>query len=232
MRDDNRFVLGVDLDGVCGDYMEALRAAAADRLGVPLGDLTKDVSWGCEEWGITSMEEFNALHRFAVMERRIMAKMDTIPGVAEALWRLSDAGVWIRIITHRLYVNWGHATVAADTVDWLDRSAIPYRDLCFVAAKSSVAADAYVDDSPSQIEGFRKAGRSAIVFDQPYNRHLPGPRARNWGEVEALVGDLVVATTGCYPMQLPGSDPDVDRLGRRVAAAPASGADQESLRTA
>ena len=31
-----------------------------------------------------------------------MAVMD---GAADALWRMSDAGIWIRIITHRLYVN-------------------------------------------------------------------------------------------------------------------------------
>ena len=34
-------------------------------------------------------------------------------------WRLSDAGVWIRIITHRLYVNWGHQEAVSDTVAWL-----------------------------------------------------------------------------------------------------------------
>src|SRR3546814_1849883 len=72
--------------------------------------------------------------------------MPAIEGCAAALWRLSDAGVWIRLITHRLYVNWGHQEVVADTVAWLDEHGIPYRDLCFLGQKPEVQADVYVDD--------------------------------------------------------------------------------------
>ena len=71
-------------------------------------------------------------------------------GVAEALWRLSDEGVWIRIISHRLYVNWGHAVAAGDTAAWLDTARIPYRDLCFIGAKSAIDADAYVESAPAE----------------------------------------------------------------------------------
>ena len=53
------------------------------------------------------------------------ARSKKIEILAESLWRLSDAGVWIRIITHRLYVNWGHAVAVADTVAWLDDTGIP-----------------------------------------------------------------------------------------------------------
>ena len=84
-----------------------------------------------------------------MLEHRIFRTMPAMPGAAEVLWRLSDAGVWIRIITHRLYVNWGHATAVADTVDWLDAAGIPYRDLCFLGAPQ-VEADCYVEDAPAQ----------------------------------------------------------------------------------
>ena len=70
----------------------------------------------------------------------VPARWPPIPGAAEALWRLSDAGVWIRIITHRLCVNWGHAIAVADTVEWLDRTGIPYRDICFLGRKPEVEA--------------------------------------------------------------------------------------------
>ena len=82
-------------------------------------------------------------------------------------------------------------------------------------------ADAFVDDAPHQIEDLRAAGHTAIVFDQPYNRHLPDPRATNWFEVEELVRDLVVERTGSFPMQLPGFDPGADRLARRLYRHPA-----------
>ncbi len=217
MTDGAGFVLGVDLDGVCGDYIGTFRRIVAEKLGVPAESLTREVSWGCTEWGVTSEEEFDALHRHAVLERHMFRHMDLIPGAADALWRLSDAGVWIRIVTHRLYVNWGHAITAGDTAEWLDTAEIPYRDLCFIAAKSSVNADAFIDDAPHQIEDLRAAGHTVIVFDQPYNRDLPGPRATNWAEAEELVRDLVVERTGSYPMQLPGlDDAGADRLTRRV----------------
>jgi len=127
-----------------------------------------------------------------------------------------DQGVWIRIVTHRLYVNWGHNAAAADTVQWLDQARIPYRDLCFVGKKRDVGADAYVDDGPHNIEALRAAGRAAIVFDQPYNTDLGGLRASNWQEVEELIYELMAQTHGVAEPSLPGFDPDPERLGRRT----------------
>src|SRR3546814_7620104 len=102
-------------------------------------------------------------------------KMPALPGVAEALWRLSDAGVWIRIITHRLCVNWGHAVAVADTVAWLDETGIPYRDICFLGAKPEVEAHCYIDDGPHNVVALREAGNHVIVYDASYNLDLDGP---------------------------------------------------------
>ena len=160
------FIFGVDLDGVCGDYTAALRQVVMERTGASPESLPLERSWDFREWGLTA-PQFEELHQAAVLEHRIFRTMPVIPGVAEALWRLSDAGVWIRIITHRLYVNWGHATAVADTVDWLDASGIPYRDLCFLGAKPQVEADCYVEDAPHNVAALRSSGAHVIVFDQP-----------------------------------------------------------------
>ena len=120
----------------------------------------------------------------------------------------------IRIITHRLYVNWGHAQVVSDTVTWLDDAKVPYRDLCFLGNKPEVGADVYIDDAPHNVEGLRAAGNAVIVFDQPYNQHLPGPRVHSWAEVEDLVYELAAAKGAIQP-QLPGIDAGADRLARR-----------------
>jgi 5'-nucleotidase len=119
--------------------------------------------------------------------------MTPMPGVSDALWELSDLGVWIRIITHRLCVNWAHETTAADTAAWLDEQRIPYRDLCFIGAKPDVGADLYVEDSPTNVTALRAAGRQTIVFDQLYNRHLAGPRAHDWRQVVGYVRELLDA---------------------------------------
>jgi 5'(3')-deoxyribonucleotidase len=216
MNDDRWFVLGVDLDGVCGDYTAAFRAVVAAERGIDPSTLPEDRGWDFAEWGVDELGGFEHVHRTAVLEHRMFRDMPVVDGAAEALWRLSDAGVWIRIITHRLYVNWGHAVAVADTVDWLDRHAIPYRDICFLGRKPEVEADCYVDDSPDNIEALREAGNKVIVFDQPYNAHVEGPRATTWEDVEQLVAAQVAERGVPLQPRLPGVDDGIDRLRGRL----------------
>ena len=210
------FVFGVDLDGVCADYTAAFRAVAAEELSVPVEALPLERSWDFREWGF-GPGDYERIHRIAILERRILRDLEVIEGAADALWRLSDAGVWIRVITHRLYVNWSHATAVTDTVAWLDAARIPYRDICFLGAKPEVEADAYIDDGPHNIEALRAQGNNVIVFDQPYNRHLPGPRATSWSDVEELIERFVAARSDGLQRQLPGIDAGADRLTRHQA---------------
>ena len=213
------FILGVDLDGVCGDYTGALRDVVAERTAVDPADLPLERSWDFHEWGL-SAAQFENLHQAAVMEHRIFRTMPALPGAAETLWRLSDAGVWIRIITHRLYVNWGHAIAVADTVDWLDQVGIPYRDLCFLGAKPQVEADCYIEDAPHNVVALRESGAHVVVFDQPYNRDVPAPRAADWAEVENLVGTRVADLGLSLQAPLPGFEDAANRLRRLRRARP------------
>lgn len=207
------FVLGVDLDGVCADYNAALRSAVARHRGIDPTDLPAEVTWDFANWGL-DRDAFLDHHHRAVREDGLFRNAPPIEGASDALWRLSDAGVWIRIITHRLVDNWSHARVVADTVEWLDDARIPYRDICFLGQKPQVEADAYVDDAPHNVHALRSSGNTVIVFDQPYNRDLPGLRASSWGDVERIVADLMSRHAGGYHGQLPGIDPGAERLDR------------------
>lgn len=213
---DRGFILGVDLDGVCGDYTAAFRQVVAADRGIAPDELSDARGWDFAEWGVESVEEFDRLHRLAVLEHRMFRHMPAMPGVADSLWRLSDAGVWIRIITHRLCVNWGHAVAVADTVAWLDDTGIPYRDICFLGAKPEVEADCYVDDAVHNVLALREAGNHVIVFDAPYNREVEGPRARTWAEVEELVMDHVASLGVPLQAPLPGLEQGAERLARRL----------------
>ena len=208
------FIFGVDLDGVCGDYGEAFRTVVADWRGISLDALPPQSSWDFSEWGLTEADFFE-LHRIGLEKYHIFRHMKPMEGVAEVLWRLNDAGVWIRIITHRLAANWGHAIAVADTVAWLDDNKIPYRDLCFLGRKPEVEADAYVDDAVHNINALRAIGNDVIIFDQPYNQELDGLRARNWFELEDIVLDLVAQRNGAVQDQLPGIDAGAARLTRQ-----------------
>jgi 5'-nucleotidase len=186
MAESQTFILGVDLDGVCGDHTEAFRRVVAAERNVDPASLPPQSTWNFYEWGLDD-DTFLEIHRRGVLDHRMFRSMPVMDGAAETLWRLSDAGVWIRLITHRLYMNFGHAVAVGDTVHWLDSEGIPYRDLCFLGQKPQVEANVYVDDAPHNIEALRSEGNHVIVFDQPYNRGLDGPRAATWAEVEQLV---------------------------------------------
>jgi 5'-nucleotidase len=202
------FILGVDLDGVCAEHTLAFRTIVAERMGVDEATLPLERSWGFSEWGF-GPGDFEDHHKHAVIERRMFRDLEPMPGAADALWRLSDAGIWIRIITHRLYVNWGHKTAVADTVHWLDQHQIPYRDLCFLGAKPQVEANLYIDDSPDNVTELRAAGNDVIIYDQPYNRDLSGSRAASWDQAEQLIMESYTRWTGMYGVQptLPGVAP-------------------------
>ncbi len=198
---DRPFVFGVDLDGVCADYHLGFGRYVARRKGRNPADVPELHDYhNFAPWGIDSREEFTQLHADAVADG-LFERLPLISGASDTLWRLSDEGVWIRVITHRLFRNGLHQQTVASTISWLDGhsveqvhaagrdrpSLIPYRDLCFIGDKPDVGADIYIDDAPSNVAPLRAAGGRVIVFDQPYNRTLPGPRATSWDQVYDLV---------------------------------------------
>jgi len=133
-----------------------------------------DVGWEMTEWGIEP-GEFHKVHRFAVVERHLYRDMGMIAGAGPALRRLSNLGIRIRIITHRLVIEHFHRMAVGQTVEWLDRHGIPYWDLCFMGEKGAVNADLYLEDGPHNIEALLREQRDVVVFSHAANRHLEVP---------------------------------------------------------
>ena len=192
----DRFVLAVDLDGVCAAYSPSLRPYMAAMGRTDAFELPEPTNWNLVDAGwFRDLDEYMETHRYAV-DRAFFRTMQEIPGMSDALWRLSDAEIHIRIVTHRFLTHGDQGQAAADTIAWLQqrrpdgRVRVPYRDLCFLGAKSDASADMHLDDAPYQIESLRGAGQEVLVFDQPYNRHLDGPRAIGW---DAVVDEVLAA---------------------------------------
>jgi 5'(3')-deoxyribonucleotidase len=186
-----RFVFGVDLDGVVADFYGALRPLAADWFDVPIDTLPEEVSFGLPEWGVQTPERYEELHRWALTQRRLFAELKPVQLAGPVLRRLSqEHEVHIRIITHRLFISHFHELQIVQTVEWLERYGIPYRDLCFMADKAAVGADLYIDDNPDNVVSLRAAGHHTIVFTNSTNRAVTGgPRADTWLDVERIVVD-------------------------------------------
>ena len=185
--DNSSFIFGVDLDGVVGDFYKSVRKIAAELLNKPIEALTSEVSYGFGEWGLNEFGGYDRLHRFAVEQRNIFENMEPIENAPAILRKLSNQGIRIRIITHRLFLKYSHATSITQTVNWLDKYDIPYWDICFMKDKGAVGAHVYIDDAPENITSLRNLGCKTIIFTNSTNRELPGPRANDWFEVEKIV---------------------------------------------
>jgi 5'(3')-deoxyribonucleotidase len=191
---ESRFVLGVDLDGVCANFIDGLRPIAAEWLGVDVSTLTPDPSYGFKEWdlcrvgGTNLVEAYGHLHRYAVTQRDLFLHLPIIPGADVTLRKLAHVHhVRVRIITHRLWIKHFHETAIQQTVKWLDSHDIPYYDLCFMSDKGAVGADLYLEDSPQNIRALRDAGKKVIIFSNSTNKRLSGDRANTWHDIEGLV---------------------------------------------
>ncbi|KFI93337.1 5 nucleotidase deoxy cytosolic type C [Bifidobacterium saguini DSM 23967] len=175
-------VLNLDLDGVCADYSGALRDYLVDH-GVMNPDAhPEENNYALYEnagWPFRTREEYLAAHKAAEQEH-LYATMRPIEGAPEALRFLAENHVYIRIVTHRLFVSGQHQMAVSDTAQWLDTWGIPYMSLCFTGLKDSMQATVHIDDSPSNITALRKVGQHVVVFDQPYNQNFVGPRIHDW----------------------------------------------------
>lgn len=180
-------VIGVDLDGVCADFYGRMREVAAEWFEKDIKELPENPSYGLQEWGVTGLESYQSLHRFAVTQRDLFKTMLMTPGTRKYLRKLSDEGCRIRIITHRLFIHHFHATAVQQTVEWLDHNGIPYWDLCFMKDKDEVGADIYVEDAPQNIAALRSGGHYTICFANSTNVDVGEPRVKSWADAYKLI---------------------------------------------
>lgn len=182
------FTLGLDLDGVVADYTAGFGAFVAEDAGIQIGELPPPTSWNFHQsgWPILDTEHYLRLHTKAV-ENALFAEMPIIDGAAQAVRNLRDAGVSVRIVTHRLLTGGRFSQVVTDTVDWLDHHGIEYDDLCFLKEKADLDCDLMLDDSPTNLQSFKGAGVPYLIYDQPYNRLSVGDRVRNWSGAEFFI---------------------------------------------
>lgn len=189
---ENKYIIGVDLDGVCGKYYEALRSYLGEQHGISpekIADIYPDpTTYDMHEW--PDFEHNFVKYHSEAVRNGLFTRMEPIPGASDVLWNLNESGYHLRVITSRFVKHGQNAQVISDTAFWLDKNQIPYRDIMFVKDKADVYADLYIDDSPENIIRLQATGRQVIIFDAPYNRDLAGYRAHSWDEVHTLIQQL------------------------------------------
>lgn len=172
--------LGIDLDGVVFPFAENFKQYCLTRprsVNVPV-DATVETWDFFRDWGMT-VEEFVAICDEGVDDGYIFYEAEPIPGSVETLQALHRQGHTIHVITHRMFGSKSFA----NTHDWLVDYKVPFTSVTFAKDKTFAAMDVLLDDRVENYEASVRAGIPALVFDQPWNRHLEdAERVRGWSD--------------------------------------------------
>lgn len=177
-----KYIFGVDLDNSTADYTRGLAGFMVDN-GVPEAAHfpdPEDYNFNAvESWDFSKFGGFLPTHRAAVADGMFL-RLNPLEGAVEGMWALADAGVHIKIVTHRFMDGVDQGVVVRDTVDWLAKHEFPYHSLCFTGEKAAIRAHSFVDDAPSNILSIRSSGTHTFAFNQVYNSDLGGARIFGW----------------------------------------------------
>jgi len=157
-----RFVLGVDLDGVCACFLGACAFLEAKKTGTNLWSAFHDVP--CQpEW----LEEVLAGYQY---DRSLYSALNPIPYAASSLRAVADNAEIVYITARPLFAK-------QDTLDWLDQHGFPPGKVINVRSDSKVAAarrekvDIFIEDRPCYANPLSQAGVPVILLDV-YDRNL------------------------------------------------------------
>jgi 5'(3')-deoxyribonucleotidase len=167
--------IGVDLDGVCYPFTEALRHYLIEHEGFHPDSVAgggHDADESCWDfykkyWDMTT-EDFLEYSNRGVDAGVVFLHGDPFPDTVETLSRLHDAGHKIHIITNRSFGSRSHH----NTSDWLTQHGIPYDTLAFSADKTIMRVDLFIDDYEENFKDLWNAGIETYLFDRPWNRHV------------------------------------------------------------
>lgn len=184
-KEKSPYVVNIDIDNCLADYTGALKQFMMNvNPNLREDNFPEPVSYSFVNsgWPFESMDEFIDTHNQAVREG-IFRAIRPIKGGAEAINKLRSEGVYVRIVTHRIFCNKDKMISVIDTVAWLNSHGIEFDAICFEGSKADISSDGFIDDSPGNVESIRERRSSyCFVFDQPYNRNLEGPRVYNWDD--------------------------------------------------
>lgn len=155
----------VDIDDCIYPWYD-LAHAACERAGVTNG--IRPTSWECHtDYGIT-LDEWLEVMRVATLDGSLYTG-DPMPGSAEALQTLRDAGHTLHIVTARGFFQHGDL-IRRHTVEWLRDHQIPHDSLTFTKDKTFVQVDVAIDDSWKNVEALAATGVATWLMDAEHNQ--------------------------------------------------------------
>ena len=77
-----------------------------------------------------------------------------------------------------------HANAFTEIRKFLEEHNVSFRDIVHSNTKHELDYDVYIDDSPKNVMQMKEAGKIALMYNQPWNRHLQPHKGKNEGEGE------------------------------------------------
>jgi len=175
--------VGLDLDGVCYKFVDALRFYIYESTGRALDEMPPATRWEFyEDWGY-SLAEYKQIVAAGVKDSDLFWRGQMYDGCKEAVDYLYHIRQdHIVLITSRFTPAQPKLAYEA-TYYWVNNVAgLPYNDLILSDDKFGYGFDVLFDDAPYQFEKNKKSGENnMVVFDQPWNWHLTdAPRVYGW----------------------------------------------------
>lgn len=189
--------VGVDLDGVCYDFIDALANWAAETTGRPRSEFGPAQHWAFyEDWGWTE-DEFLSAYGEALQHGDLFKSGPIFAEAAVGLERLAVAGHRIHVITDR-GLSGSVEEARRQTVAWLRNHKVRYASLHVGSDKTVVPVDIAIEDSERHYRALESAGRNPRLLTRPWNAHMADARrVVDWAafvaEVEAATEQLSLA---------------------------------------
>lgn len=188
--------VGVDLDGCLYDFVGAFHDSMTARHG-PMPDVSVERWDFYTHYGMTG-SEFLEQYEWALVNAQLFARRDPHPIGVQVLRNLDAAGHRLHVVTARGGTE-NHDLAVAQTENWLAVHRIPYATLNVVPGVKAptcrrLGVQVAVDDAPHHVDELVEIGVTAVVFDQPWNRHQPGRRIHDWTELCDVVAAVAEQT--------------------------------------
>jgi 5'(3')-deoxyribonucleotidase len=189
-----RLRIGVDLDGVCYDFVDALRRWGHKVTGRPLEEFGPATHWGFYEDWKWSEQEFLQHYRDALTAGFMFRDGPIFFDALMGLRKLRALGHRIDIMTDRGLP--GILDVAeTSTKHWLKENDVPFDSLYIGRNKTLVPVDICIEDSVKHYEALLRGGSNPRMLTRPWNRGYDAIRVSDWAgfleEVDQLAAQRV-----------------------------------------
>jgi 5'(3')-deoxyribonucleotidase len=183
-QSEERFRLGIDLDGVVADFnsgwMERYNREFGSRLAA-----SDVVSWD----GLHTLTHFGSMDDFWGWAQRGAASIfRDLPVFDGAIETMNELARDHRIVIISSKFDWS----IPDTLAWMGQHRVPAREIHFVWDKTTVPCDVYLEDAPANVEALVRAHPDALVcrMVRPWNRPVPGAiDVNDWAAFRDTVRD-------------------------------------------